>query len=55
MYRFYAKIATVQTTKYLSNPNLNPDTNYIYEVSAVNAAGYESEKSAKLLVRTKPA
>ncbi len=39
IYRFYAKIATVSKNSYTSNPNLKPDTAYIFNVSAVNSVG----------------
>ncbi|MFJ5794468.1 fibronectin type III domain-containing protein [Bacillus atrophaeus] len=51
IYRFYAKVATVTTNSYTSNPNLSPDTSYIFNVSAVNAVG-ESERSANFTIRT---
>ncbi|WP_276203581.1 fibronectin type III domain-containing protein [Bacillus nakamurai] len=51
IYRFYAKIATVSKNSYTSNPNLNPDTAYIFNVSAVNSAG-ESDRSANFTIRT---
>nr|WP_284692430.1 fibronectin type III domain-containing protein [Bacillus subtilis] len=51
IYRYYAKIATVTTNSYLSNPTLKPDSSYIFNVSAVNAAG-ESAWSEKFTIRT---
>ncbi|MEC3772190.1 fibronectin type III domain-containing protein [Bacillus velezensis] len=51
VYRFYAKIATVSKNSYTSNPNLKPDTAYIFNVSAVNSAG-ESDRSDNFTIRT---
>lgn len=54
VYRDGKKLAPLTGTK-LEDVNLKADTEYVYEVSAVDKAGNESAKSAPLTVKTKKA
>ncbi|PFJ17680.1 hypothetical protein COD67_14580 [Bacillus cereus] len=54
VYRDGEKLAPVTGIE-LEDMNLKADTEYVYEVSAVDRAGNESEKSAPLTVKTKKA
>lgn len=53
IYRNGEKIGTTQAASF-ADQGLTPSTNYCYALTAVNAAGIESEKSDQTCVSTKP-